>query len=85
MDAYASALKAYLESPERSQGALAEAIGTSQPSIHRYATGERFPEKAVAEKIALATGDEVPLSLWQRVAMERLGIENGEDAAAEAA
>lgn len=75
MNDYASALKAYLEQPDRSQKALADAIGTSQPSVARYARGERFPENVeLARKIDAATDGEVPLGLWQRVAMARLGI-----------
>jgi hypothetical protein len=80
MDDYASALKAWLEGPDRSQAALAEAIGSTQPSIHRYATGERFPERNIAERIDLATAGDVAMALWQRVALARIGIDSAEAA-----
>lgn len=74
MDAYAAALKNWLAEPERTQGDLADKVGVTQPSMHRYATGERFPERDVAEKIDVETGGGVSLALWQQVAMARLGI-----------
>jgi len=82
MDAYATALKNWLAEPDRTQEGLAEKVGVTQPSMHRYATGERFPERDVAERIDVETGGAVGLAIWQQVAMARLGIG---DAPAEAA
>ena len=81
MDAYATALKAWLDEPGRTQKSLAERIGTTQPSLHRYATGERFPERELAQRIHDATEGGVPISIWQKAALDRFGI-SGEAAAA---
>lgn len=78
MDDYPSALRTWLERPERTQIALAEAVGTTQASIARYAAGQRFPEADLARKIDEATGGEVSFTLWQRAAMARLGIGDSE-------
>lgn len=74
MDDYRRALGAYLEPKERTQEALAGLIGRSQAAVNRYATGERFPDADTARKIEEATEGAVPFDLWQRVAMDRLGM-----------
>lgn len=74
MDAYATALKHYLDTPEVKQETLAAAIGKSQPAVFRYANGQRFPDAETARKIDTATGGIVSFALWQSVAMKRLGI-----------
>lgn len=74
MDDYRLALSAYLEPDDRTQDALAERVGCSQPTIHRYVSGDRFPDAETARKIDTATAGEVPFSTWQKVAMARLGI-----------
>lgn len=74
MDAYQTALKHYLARPEVKQEALAEEIGRSQPAVHRYANGTRFPDADTARLIDRATKGVVPFALWQSVAMDRLGI-----------
>lgn len=75
MDAYSTALKHYLETPGVKQDTLAEAIGCKQPTVHRYAAGDRFPNSQTARLIDQATGGIVSFALWQSVAMKRLGIE----------
>jgi transcriptional regulator with XRE-family HTH domain len=52
-------LATYLSQKEISDGDFAEAIGVSRQAVHRYKTGERFPERAVLQKIAEATGGNV--------------------------
>lgn len=75
MDAYRRALSAYLEPADRTQEKLADAIGRTQPTINRYVNGERFPDAETARALAAATEGAVPFELWQRVAMDRLGME----------
>jgi transcriptional regulator with XRE-family HTH domain len=75
MNIYARALEAYLNRPNApNQNELAERSGTTQASISRYATGERFPDVETAKRISGATNDEVPLDTWRRVAAERAGL-----------
>lgn len=74
MDAYATALKHYLETPEVKQETLATAVKRTQPAIWRYANGKRFPDAATARLIDEATTGIVSFALWQSVAMKRLGI-----------
>lgn len=74
MDAYRRALSAYLDAPDRTQEALASEIGRSQPAVNRYVRGERFPDAETAKEIHRATDGAVSFDLWQRIAMERLGI-----------
>jgi transcriptional regulator with XRE-family HTH domain len=76
MDAYRRALSAYLEPQDRTQEGLALKIGRTQPAVNRYVNGERFPDAETARKIAEATDQAVPFDLWQRVAMDRLGMED---------
>lgn len=74
MDAYATALKHYIDQPEVKQEELARAIKKSQPAVFRYANGQRFPDAETAREIDTATGGVVGFALWQSVAMKRLGI-----------
>jgi transcriptional regulator with XRE-family HTH domain len=83
MDAYRTALSAYLEPKDRTQEGLAAAIGCKQPTINRYVNGERFPDAATARLIDEATDGAVPFETWRSVAAEKfLG---GDTAPAEAA
>lgn len=74
MDDYRKALSAYLEPKDRTQDALAEKVGRSQAAVNRYVNGERFPDADTARKIEEATEGAVPFDIWQRVAMDRLGM-----------
>lgn len=74
MDDYRRALSAYLEPRDRTQEALADKIGRSQAAVNRYVNGERFPDADTARKIEEATDGAVSFALWQRVAMDRLGM-----------
>lgn len=74
MDAYRRALSAYLEQPDRTQEALAAEIGCTQPAVHRYVNGDRFPKSETARLIHKATKGAVPFEIWQQVALERFGI-----------
>lgn len=75
MDDYRKALGAYLEPDSRTQEALATAIKRSQPSVNRYVNGERWPDAITARAINAATEGAVPFDLWQRVTMQRFGME----------
>lgn len=74
MQTYADALKAYLDQPGNTESALAEAIGKTQPAVHRYRGGLRFPDADTARAIDRATDGEVPFSLWQAEFLSRSGI-----------
>jgi transcriptional regulator with XRE-family HTH domain len=74
MNAYQTALKHFLDRDGIKQADIALKIGKSQPAVHRYATGERFPDAKTARAIDDATGGVVPFALWQSVAMNKLGI-----------
>jgi DNA-binding transcriptional regulator YdaS (Cro superfamily) len=82
MSSYSTALASYLAAPERTQAALAEAVKTAQPNIHRWANGTRFPDATMARAIDAATGGEVPFAIWQQEAARRIGIETADTAAA---
>lgn len=71
---YASALSKFLEDEKVSQEAFAEKINRTQAAVSRYATGERLPNAQIARDIDAATDGNVPFSVWQAVAMQRLGI-----------
>jgi hypothetical protein len=75
MQTYADALKAYLDKPENKVTDLAAAVGTFQPNITRYQTGERFPNAEMARKIDDATKGAVPFSLWHTEFLSRSGLE----------
>jgi hypothetical protein len=74
MQTYAEALKAYLAKPGNKAVDLAEKVDTTQPSITRYAQGERFPNAEMARLIETATDGEVPFSLWQSEFLQRSGL-----------
>ena len=75
MSSYSRALAAYLEPEDRTQAALAVAVKTAQPNIHRWATGARFPSADMARKIDAATSGAVPFSLWQQEMAQRVGLD----------
>lgn len=72
MNAYAAALADYLK--EGRQADLAEAAGCTQATISRYASGNRFPARDIAEKIDRATEGQVPLALWIAAAAKHFGL-----------
>lgn len=72
MDAYRSALAAYLEPRDRTQEDLASKARCTQASINRYVNGVRFPDADTARRIDEATDGAVPFSTWQAVATARL-------------
>ncbi len=74
MNAYQTALKHFLGRPGVKQADIAAAAGVKQPTIHRYASGDRFPDAAIARKIDAATDGVVSFALWQSVALDKLGI-----------
>jgi len=84
MDDYSSRLREWLKQPERTQLLLAEAVGTTQASIARYAAGQRLPDADIARRIDAATSGAVPFATWQTAAMSRLGIVDPTDASAAA-
>jgi transcriptional regulator with XRE-family HTH domain len=75
MTSYAEVLSAYLAPPERTQAGLAEALHTSQPAVHRWASGSRFPDKKTALRIEAATGGAVPFTAWQAEAARKIGLD----------
>lgn len=74
MNAYQTALKHFLGRDGIKQADIAAKIGVKQPTIHRYASGDRFPDAAIARKIEEATDGVVPFALWQSIALDKLGI-----------
>ena len=74
MTALQAALAAYLDNPDCTETALAEAIGKAQPTINRYRNGERFPDADTARLIDRHTGGAVPFALWQADFLRRSGI-----------
>lgn len=72
MNAYATALADYLK--EGRQADLANAVGCKQATISRYATGNRFPDRNIAEKIDKATEGKVPLAIWMAAAAKHFGL-----------
>ena len=75
MNHYATALSAYLAPGERTQEELAAKIKRTQAAVNRYANGVRFPDADTARAIERETSGAVPFSIWQSVALARLGIE----------
>ena len=78
MGAYSEALAAYLKTEKQQE--VAERVNVTQASISRYATGERFPSREIAEQIDQATSGQVPVGLWIAEAAVRFGL--ARDAAA---
>ena len=74
MTSYKDPLAAYLAKPDRTETALADAIGKTQPAVHRYRKGDRFPDAETARLIEAQTGGEVPFSIWQAEFMARSGL-----------
>lgn len=72
MNAYATALTAYLK--DERQADLAAAVGCKQATISRYAAGTRFPGRDIAAKIDEATGGKVPLAIWIAAATKHFGL-----------
>lgn len=81
MNTYRDLLDAYLDGEGKTETALAEAIGKTQPAVHRYRKGERFPDAATARDIDTASGGLVPFEAWQSDFLRRSGI-SAESAAA---
>lgn len=77
---YAAALAAHLTAHNVKQDELAGKIDRTQVAVSRYVNGARFPDLETARLIDTATEGSVPLSLWQRVALGRLGIDEAEAA-----
>ena len=73
MDSYSDRLKAYLEGQPK-QDDFAARIKKSQPSVSRYASGDRFPDAETARVIDEASGGAVPFTLWQEEALRKLGL-----------
>lgn len=75
MSIYATALRAYLDSPGAlNQNDLADRADCTQAAISRYAKGKRFPDAKTAARISEATKGEVPFDTWRQVAAERAGL-----------
>jgi hypothetical protein len=74
MQTYAATLDAYLRRSENTQQKLADAIGKTQPAVHRYRVADRFPDADTAREIDKATAGEVPFALWQAEFLSRSGI-----------
>lgn len=75
MNAYQSALQAFLKKDGVRQVDIAAKIGKPQPTLNRYARGKRFPDADTARAIDSATDGAVPFALWQSVKLAELGIE----------
>lgn len=75
MSTYRAALQAHLATDGNTQAKLAVAAGTTQAAISRYATGDRFPDKEMAQKIDVATGGGVSVAVWRDEAARRLGLD----------
>lgn len=71
---YADALAAYLSHDGAKQEELAAKVGCRQATISRYKTGERLPDRSLAEKIDEHTEGQVPLSLWIVAASKKFGL-----------
>lgn len=52
-------LASYLETKNVSDSDFADAIGVSRQAVHRYKSGDRFPERPVLSRIFKATGGRV--------------------------
>lgn len=74
MITYKEALKLFLDKPENTQNALAEAIGKTQVSVHRYVNGDRFPDADTARAIDKHTAGAVSFVVWQAEFLKRSGL-----------
>jgi len=75
MSTYRTALQAHLAIDGNTQAKLAEAAGITQAAISRYVTGDRFPDREMAQKIDIATEGGVSLAIWREEAARRLGLD----------
>lgn len=71
---YQDSLAAYFAAPDRTEAALAAAIGRTQPTINRYRRGERFPDAETARLIDQHTAGAVPFSVWESDFLTRSGL-----------
>jgi transcriptional regulator with XRE-family HTH domain len=76
MSIYSDALRAFLDAKVMNQSDLAEKADCTQAAISRYASGQRLPPFAIADKIDRATEGQVPLSLWRIVAAKKAGLDD---------
>jgi len=75
MSTFQNALSAWLRSEGNTQTDLGAAIGKSQAAVHRYASGDRFPDATTARAIEQHTNGDVPFHLWQADFLARAGID----------
>ena len=71
---YSEALSHYLARSADTQQRLADKAKASQSAICRYAAGDRFPDRATADRLHEVSNGEIPISLWRIVAAERAGL-----------
>lgn len=71
---YRDALDAYLNREGNTETALALRVGVSQPAIHRYRKGDRFPDSDTARRIDEHTSGEVGFSVWQSDFLAKSGL-----------
>ena len=74
MQTYSDLLDAFISRPGQTEADLAARIDKTQPAVHRYRKGKRFPDAETARRIDAATSGEVPFSAWQSDFMARSGI-----------
>ncbi|MDG4650087.1 helix-turn-helix transcriptional regulator [Roseibacterium sp. SDUM158017] len=57
-------LASYLKTSNLTQGAFADALGVSQPTVNRWLKGQAKPSWEKAAEIERVTGGMVPVSAW---------------------
>ena len=64
-----STLSAFIKThPEKSMAQWAEDFGVSRPHLYCLIDGTRQPSLPVAQRIAAATGNAVPITAWSNIA-----------------
>lgn len=74
MSSYNALLDAYLSRDGNTEKALADAVNKTQPAIHRYRKGERFPDADTARQIDQITAGEVPFGTWHSEFLAKSGL-----------
>lgn len=74
MQIYSALLDAFIGRDGNTEADLAAKIKRTQPAVHRYRKGTRFPDADTARLIETATDGAVPFDAWRDEFLMRSGM-----------
>lgn len=74
MQTYSALLDAFLALDGNTEADLALAINRTQPAVHRYRKGDRFPDADTARLIETHSKGAVPFGAWRAEFMAKSGL-----------